>query len=559
MEYRRLGKTNFQVSVIGFGTSQLCLVPEKQAIDTLLKGFELGVNIVHTAPDYRNTEETVAKAVRQTGHKIIVASQGYDVPGNEHGPVSYFERLFETTCERLGTEQLELYGIACIDDREIYRENVWGKNGMIDFLLKMKMKGRIRGIFCTTHGSPEYVKNLVIREIFDAIMISYNILGYHLLSFPLSPNRHYESLPRNQKEIFPFCREHDVGLMIMKPLGGGLLCESKAFPPLHNWKSVLRDMKSSDILRSVLKNPEVCCVMPGTASVEEAEENALSGYAPIDLNKTKQVTLKKAVINLKKIACSKCGACDAFCSQGLPVSLIFCSFLIHLHPSAVFELPESIEYFRLHPKLEPTCAICPNKTCVCPDGINIPQSLITFHSQMVDLMKRGLIPPPITNREKIYGDNAFGARIVSIDIPKKMEPGEAYLCRLQVENAGVRGWHPDNKELKARVVLGVFIGKMRIQTIEVTQDVHKGNLWHFSFEIKAPRNSTHLRLRLQLLGEHQKFSETLGPIVFEEKIPIGSAIIDELSSRDVLRMDLKRYWKERKMMISRFVKNIIAR
>ena len=52
MEYRRLGRTELRVSAVGFGTGQLRLVPERQAIDTLLRGFALGVNIIHTAPDY---------------------------------------------------------------------------------------------------------------------------------------------------------------------------------------------------------------------------------------------------------------------------------------------------------------------------------------------------------------------------------------------------------------------------------------------------------------------------------------------------------------------------
>ena len=68
-------------------------------------------------------------------------------------------------------------------------------------------------------------------------MIAYNILGYHLLSYPPPVDRPVESLPRNQLEIFPLCREHDVGVMIMKPLAGGLLCASKAFPPRTGWYS----------------------------------------------------------------------------------------------------------------------------------------------------------------------------------------------------------------------------------------------------------------------------------------------------------------------------------
>ena len=50
MELRQLGRTGLRVSAVGFGTCQLRLVPEAQAIDTLLRGFELGVNLVHTAP-----------------------------------------------------------------------------------------------------------------------------------------------------------------------------------------------------------------------------------------------------------------------------------------------------------------------------------------------------------------------------------------------------------------------------------------------------------------------------------------------------------------------------
>jgi hypothetical protein len=51
MQYRRLGRSNLMVSVVGFGTCQLRRVPEQQALDTLRRGFELGVNLVHTAPD----------------------------------------------------------------------------------------------------------------------------------------------------------------------------------------------------------------------------------------------------------------------------------------------------------------------------------------------------------------------------------------------------------------------------------------------------------------------------------------------------------------------------
>src|SRR3954447_12842937 len=102
MQDRRLGKTGLRVSAVGFGTCQLRLVPRAQAIDTLLKGFDLGVNLVHTAPDYEGAEDVIAEAVARAprGHRVVVASQGYDVHYNSDGPVTHFERLFEATCAR---------------------------------------------------------------------------------------------------------------------------------------------------------------------------------------------------------------------------------------------------------------------------------------------------------------------------------------------------------------------------------------------------------------------------------------------------------------------------
>jgi predicted aldo/keto reductase-like oxidoreductase len=520
MEYRRLGRTELRVSAVGFGTCQLRLVPEKQAIDTLLRGFALGVNIIHTAPDYGNAEEVVARALTHTDSKVIVASQGYDVPGNIQGPVDYFERLFETTCERVGSDRLDLYGIACIDDREYHRENVWGRRGMVEFLLQMKTRGRLGGIFCTTHGSPEYIKGLVTGGVFDAVMVSYNILGYHLLSYPPPPDRPVESLPRNQQEIFPLCREHDVGVMIMKPLGGGLLCTSKAFPPRHSWHATLGNSTAGDVLRSILVHPEVACVLPGTASVEEAEENALSGHGPIALNGATRALLTEVVADLKTTVCSRCGACDTLCSQRLAVSSIFWAGLFHLHPSGVLEQPDNIEYFRQHPSLESICSTCPDVTCLCPAGIDIPQSLATMHTGMVDLMEGGLIPAPASHQGAIRGDPAFGARIVSLNVPRAMEWGRTYRCRLHLENASERGWLPHHPEHRARVMLGIFVDNTRIQTLEVTQDVHRGDRWHFLFEVTPPNDVHSFHLRLQLLGEHQDFSESLGPIVVAEEIVV---------------------------------------
>ena len=525
MEYRRLGRTELRISVVGLGTYQLQLTPKAKAIDTLLKGFDLGVNIVHTAPDYGSTESLVAQALNRTERKVIVASQGYDVPMNENGPVSCFESLFEATCARFSTQgRLDLFGIACIDDREARKENVWGKNGMVEFLQKKKEQGMLCGIFCTTHGAPGYVERLVTCGVFDAIMLAHNILGYHLLSCNPPPDRHFECLTRNQREIFPLCKKHDVGLMIMKPFAGGLLCQSRAFPPRLLGIKEINEVRSGDIIRSILLNPEVTCVLPGTASTEEAEENALSGYAPIALTTERYDKLNALVKALQKTVCSRCGACEAKCSQGVPISWIFRSALINLYPAAAYELHKDIEYFRLHPQPEAICKNCSNVTCVCPNGIDIPKSLDELHQQMLNLMDRRLIPPPTSRQLKVYGNPEFGARVLSRNIPGGMCLGQAYFCGLQLENVGTCGWFTENNTHQNMVVLGVFAGEHRLGRVSLPHDVHSGGRCNILFEVTPPRGSRRFRLRLRLLVEHEGVSGNSGIIVFSQKITLSTEV-----------------------------------
>src|SRR5689334_5436598 len=161
MQYRRLGRTDLQVSAVGFGTCQLRRVPEQQGLDTLRRGFALGVNLVHTAPDYEGADDLVAEAVRASGRDVIVLSQGY-------GDVAHFEWLFESACRKYKTRRLPMFGIACIDDREYLGDPVWGTDGLIAFLQRKKAEGRIGGIFCTTHGTPDYIARLIRSGVFDA-------------------------------------------------------------------------------------------------------------------------------------------------------------------------------------------------------------------------------------------------------------------------------------------------------------------------------------------------------------------------------------------------------
>lgn len=519
MQYRRLGRTGLDVSVVGFGTNELRLVPRTRAIDTLLHGFDLGVNFIHTAPDYEGAEDIVAEAVARTDKKIIVASQGYDVHYNSHGPVRHFERLFETTCARFRTYRLELYGIAAVDDREALKENVWGKGGMVEFLLRMKEQGRIGSLYCTNHGNPRHLRKLIDSGVFDALMISVNTLGYHLLTLHPVASRHFEDVGENWSDIVPLCRERDIGIMAMMPLAGGLLVDSIAFPPRHGRGESGPAVTATHALRTILLDSGIACVVPGTASVAEADENARAGHAPLEVTTEARTVLEQHVARLWATVCCRCGACEDKCSQELPVSWLFRAGEMAKQPAEAFESWREVRYFQLHPGEAAACSTCSSVTCSCPFGIIIPRALAKLHREMLDLRQRGLIAagPKASVR---LGNAEYSAVLLVHDIPSEVRLGQQSVCRLQLENTGKRTWFPLDSWNHDAVVLHVFVNGVRIAESRFRQEVYPGGWGHLVFELPVPESIGSFHLWLVL---HPPHTPKLGFEIFSGEIRVLAA------------------------------------
>ncbi len=482
MHYNRLGKTGLSISAVGFGTCQFRLLPEQQAIDTLKRGFELGVNWVHTAPDYEGADNLVATAIEESDRDVMAFSQGY-------GDRAHFEYLFEETCKKFKKRRLEMFGIACIDDREYLNEPVWEPNGIVDFLLTKKQEGRIGGIFCTTHGTPDYILQLIMSGVFDAVMLAYNPLGFHLLSYHPINDKQFETILETRNRVFPIAQQQQVSLLIMKPLAGGLLTPGKAFPPRQWFSKETSQLNAREILRFILSQPGVCAVAPGTASVAEAEENALAGYDISDLSDIKS-TIGQSVREMQTSLCSRCGYCDSLCSQSLPISYLFRDAYINHYPSETFETLDDFRYFHLHPREKATCSTCEQQTCRCPYGIDIPTSLIHIHKSMTELQSQGLLPKTPQQLSETLINGAFRIQVVSCEIPQQLELGQPNLCRFYLHNAGEQTWmtaKPGTKQLA--VVLAVVESGRLQQQIPLRHDVPPGTRTHVTFELKTTREA----------------------------------------------------------------------
>ena len=527
MKYSRVASTDVYLSAVGFGSCQLRLVSERQALKTLKRGFRLGVNWVHAAPDYDGIQNLVARAIREHGKDIIMLSQGY-------GDMAHFEYLFENTCRILGKKHLKMFGIACIDDREYLGEDVWGSHGMVRFLEKKKADGRLDGIFCTTHGTAEYISGLITSGRFDAVMMAYNLLGFHLLSYCPTDHKKIENIDENKRAIFPLALKKGVSLLIMKPLAGGLVSKSKAFPPCHAFALPSKPISATRQLQAILANPAVTAVVPGTASVEEADENARAGHVP-DVRHSGNSPIheiSKALETLKSGLCRRCGVCEPYCSKNLPISWLFRDAYVSNYPSEPFETTDDLRYFNLHPWSVSKCLTCDERTCHCPHGIDIPDALIRVHERMLRLRSLNRIVPKAVSPE-ILIQGGLSVQIISREIPQAIRAGEAETCRVFLMNKGDHIWlSPFESEKGDFVFLSVTMDGKSFKSVPLRRNVPPGDRTYVVFELRAPYRCGRYDLRVELIKGKEAALPDDRMLLLESKLHVfGNGMFSNIASQ----------------------------
>ena len=496
MRLNRVGDTCVWLSAVGFGTAQLQMVPEQQAVATLLRGFSLGVNWVHADLGYGGVETVVAKAIERSGRTDIIPVV------NGWGNVERMEEAYARSCAAYGRRRLIMFGLSCVDDDDlILKHDVWGPNGMVARLRSMKREGRIDATWCSTHGNPDYVARLIECGAFDAIMLAYNPLGSHALTFDArQEGKDFENIPENARRIFPFAIERNVSLLIMKPLAGGMLVPGKAFQQRKRFSKEGSPLRAGDVLRSILRAPGVTAVVPGTCSPEEAEENARAGHEPIAPADPTQSIVFCTARDMRADLCSRCGECEPTCSRSLPISWLFREAYMWSYFADLFDAIDRHHYFHLHPGTRLACADCDERTCRCPSGLDIPAALAEAHTQVLEMRHRGQMHRPPAEAESSTVRGHVSARVLLIETPPFLAPGEKGVCRIWLENVGDAPWVPTAGSLNGQqLYMRAAAGNYPLAECGLRLGVRPGERVFFAFELYAPRVAGDYRVSFLLV------------------------------------------------------------
>ncbi|MCA9437941.1 MAG: aldo/keto reductase [Candidatus Omnitrophica bacterium] len=178
MQKRTLGKTNLEVTPIGFGTAQIGFVGMEQSdCDHLLNGvLDAGVNVIDTAACYVDAEEKVGKSIGSRRDEYVLVSKcGHKIADDD--PPEWSPELIRSSAER----SLRLLKADCLDVLLIHScsKEALENEAMIEALLKCKSDGLARFVgYSGDRGDLDYALTL---DSIDCIETSISICDQQVL------------------------------------------------------------------------------------------------------------------------------------------------------------------------------------------------------------------------------------------------------------------------------------------------------------------------------------------------------------------------------------------
>jgi aryl-alcohol dehydrogenase-like predicted oxidoreductase len=253
VELRPLGRTGLQVPVVGMGTWKTFDVKGNQAIHErraiVDRALTHGTTLFDTSPMYGASELVLAKALVGRRENVIVADKVWTESAAE-GQAQI-------------ARALEWYA-GSVDIYQVHNLVAWEEH--LPRLEALQARGAVKVVGATHYQDPALPDLMHVMETgrLGMIQIPYNVL-----------HRTVEA------EVLPLAEQLGLGVLVMQPLGKGKLAADA--PPAES----LRRLEQFNVrtwaqalLKWILSDPRVHCVIPATSKADRAEENALAGDPP---------------------------------------------------------------------------------------------------------------------------------------------------------------------------------------------------------------------------------------------------------------------------------------
>ncbi|HEX9831075.1 MAG TPA: aldo/keto reductase [Thermodesulfobacteriota bacterium] len=209
MEYRRLGSSDLELSEIGFGCWAMGggwgQIDDRESIATARRAIDLGINFFDTADIYGfgHSEKMLAQALGARRKDVIVATK-VGLAWDQHGCLFrsssgyHIMQAVEASLRRLKTDYIDLYQIHWPDSNTPFEITM----KVMDDLIK---SGKVRYMGVSNFTVKQIRECMKVRTI-ESHQPPYNLFMRDI-----------------EKDLLPFCRKNEIGVLAYGPLAYGLL------------------------------------------------------------------------------------------------------------------------------------------------------------------------------------------------------------------------------------------------------------------------------------------------------------------------------------------------
>jgi len=335
MKRIEIGKTGIEVNRLGFGGIPIQRVDEEQAVETVLRAVERGIDFIDTSRAYTTSERSIGKALQQTDKRVVLASKSQKKGGDE------IRSDLEISLRELQTGFIDLYQCHFVRDEQDYKQ-VISPGGALEGLIRAKEEGLIGHIGITSH-SLDLLDRVIDDGLFETIMVCFSFIENEALD-----------------SIIPKAISKKVGVIAMKPFSGGVIEAPKL------------------ALKYVLAQAGIV-VIAGVEHKELIDENWDVFQGTYDLDDAEKNEIERIRNLHAKSFCRRCDYCQP-CTEEIPIQFVLGmrSIVKRLGKGALQKgrFAEAIEKAR-------DCSECRECEERCPYGLPIPE-LIKENLQWAD-------------------------------------------------------------------------------------------------------------------------------------------------------------------------------
>lgn len=373
MKYRKLGRTNLDVSVISLGGEWLNGLSRLEVTDVIDIAMENGINLIDVFMPQAEVRTNIGHALKGRREQMII--QGHlctvyeDEQYNRTRDIDKTKKSFEDLLTRLQTDYIDVGMIHYVDSHEDF-ESVFNTE-IIEYAKELKKQGKVKYLGMSSHN-PEIALRAINTGLIDVLMFSINAAYdleqpdtdiYELMDFKGLSNTEWIVDP-SRVNLYSTCESLGVAITVMKPLGAGSLLKAETSP-------FGKAMSVTQCCHYCLNRPGVSSVIVGCHSVEEVK-HALKYITATDSEKDYTQIISNSPKFKMEGRCMYCNHC-----QPCPVKIDIAAVTKYLHLAKMQdEVPETVKQHYSSLKTNANdCIQCGKCEPNCPFGVEIRENM----------------------------------------------------------------------------------------------------------------------------------------------------------------------------------------